>query len=236
VVTAAQQPTPQPSPSATPSKDSYIRRNSIGYKDSPTDVSNRIPFRTRDISELVGERFIFMPKQTSLQEYGYQFYEIFNKSVSLPYQDYVGKIVKVLAVTPSKHKIEELWEVYLQVEGTDEKLMADAYRETIKDLANLQDIDDARAQYLGKTLRYTKSALGRYNAVTDKRDLFFIPRDSLVKVTAIVASWDESAPVRFVVKTPTGKEGFVDVNMSGTNIPKTLREFNRFNNTFALPN
>lgn len=92
----------------------------------------------------------------------------------LPYEDYVGKIVKVLAVAPSKYKIEGVWEVYLQVEGTGEKLRADAYSDSVDGLANVQDIDDARAKYLGKTLRYSDSTLIRYNAITDKTEYFLV--------------------------------------------------------------
>ncbi len=233
----AQQASPQPSPSATPSPDSYLRRNSIGYKDSPVNTSNRLPFKTRHISEWVGERFIFMPRQTSLQRFGYQLIEpIDEKFGKLSYEDYVGKIVKVLAIAPSKFKIEGVWEVFLEVEGTGEKLRAEAYSDSIMGLANLQDIDDARSKYLGKTLRYSGGVLSRYNAITDKVEYFSVPKNTLVKVTDIVISWDDTAPIRFVVQTPTGDEGFIDVNMSGTNISKRLREFRRFNDTFVLEN
>lgn len=233
----AQQPSPQPSPSPTPTKDSYIRRNSIGYKDSPTHTPNRISFQTRHISSWVGERFIFMPQQTSLQRFGYQLiHPIDDESGKLPYEDYVGKIAKVLAVAPSKHKIEGVWEVYMQIEETGEKLTGQAFLETLGGLANLQDVDDARAKYLGKTLRFTGQLLQRYNAVTDKVEYLSVPKNSPVKVTDIVVSWNNEAPLRFVVQTSTGEEGYVDVNMSGTNISKILREFHRFNDAFILQN
>jgi hypothetical protein len=234
---SAQQPSPTPIPSPTPSSDSYIRRNSIGYKDSPRSTSNRIPFQTRSISAWVGERFIFMPRKASFQRYGYQLINpIDDEFGKLPYQDYVGKIAKVLAVAPSKFKIEGFWEVFLEVEGTGQKLRAEAYGESVEGLANLQDIDDARTKYLGKKVQYNGQILSRYNAVTDKVEFFTIPKNMLVDVTDVIVSWEQTAPVRFVVQTSKGEEGFIDVNMSGTNISKVLQKFHQFNDTFIARN
>ncbi|HEY8460187.1 MAG TPA: hypothetical protein VIM99_07390, partial [Blastocatellia bacterium] len=44
----------------------------------------------------------------------------------------------------------------------------------------------------------------------------------------VVPGWDEEKPVRFKLETPDGKQGFVDLNLSGTNVQKEVRHLSRF--------
>lgn len=228
----------QPAASPTPKHNPYVRNGSIGFKDVPPN-GIRLPFQTRHISEFVGERFIFMPLRTMFQSYGYQSIDFDAEGLGhLPYQDYVGKIAKVVSVTQDKD-IEGIWVVQMVIEGIDERLTAKAFTGILRNMANLQDIDDARTMYLGKTLRFVKGSgnnrsLTRFNASTDKIEYYWVPQTTLVKVIDIVASWETEAPVRFILQTPDGGEGFIDVNMSGTNISPSLRKFSQFRNTFEL--
>jgi hypothetical protein len=49
-----------------------------------------------------------------------------------------------------------------------------------------------------------------------------------VKVVDVVAGWDEEMPVRLTLETVEGKRGFVDLNLSGTNVHKGARHLSRF--------
>ncbi|HEX5086043.1 MAG TPA: hypothetical protein VFY40_28750, partial [Blastocatellia bacterium] len=43
---------------------------------------------------------------------------------------------------------------------------------------------------------------------------------------------DEEKPVRLKLETPDGKQGFVDLNLSGTNVQKDARHLSRFEANF----
>jgi hypothetical protein len=49
-----------------------------------------------------------------------------------------------------------------------------------------------------------------------------------LKVVDVVPGWDEEKPARFKLETPDGKQGFVDLNLSGTNVQKEVRNLSRF--------
>jgi len=53
-----------------------------------------------------------------------------------------------------------------------------------------------------------------------------------VKVVEVLPGWDEEKPARFVLETAAGERGFLDVNLSGTNVPKELRHLYRFEHRF----
>jgi hypothetical protein len=59
-----------------------------------------------------------------------------------------------------------------------------------------------------------------------------IKRYAPLKVVAINPGWDEEKPLRFVLQTSDGKQGFLDVNLSGTNVAPELRHLNRFDEAF----
>ena len=201
---------------------------------SPALAQNKAAFQTRPITEWVGERFVFMPRQPSLGRYGYLFvYRIDRIAEEIAYDDYVGKIAKVSAVSPGVNGAQGVWKVYLQIEGTEEKLFADAFDRVIEDLAYWRDIEDARAKYLGKTLRVREPQLKTHNLISGKIESFTVPKDSPVKVIDVAVSWNRKAPVRFTVETSQKKTGFADVSMSGTNLEESLREDNRFNSKFV---
>src|SRR6266404_1215677 len=226
---AQSQPPKEPTPDK-PAQGSYVR-SSVGTERSNADTAKSKPFSTIPIESWVGERFIFLPRQKSLQEYGYQsIHKPKHEFSNLPYDKYVGRIAKVTAVTPSKTGLGGAYDVELTLEDTNEKVESRAVSERVEGLAPVRDIDNARALYLGKTMRLKEPVLRTYNERTGKTNV--IGADSPVKVMDIVAGWDENSPVRFVVKTSSGEEGFVDVSMSDTNASELLTAYNKFEKCF----
>ena len=49
----------------------------------------------------------------------------------------------------------------------------------------------------------------------------------------VVAGWTEEKPVRFVLEAADGKQGFLDLNLSGTNVFKDVRHLSRFEHCFV---
>jgi hypothetical protein len=212
-------------------QNSYILEGSIGKNKTSddSDVKNNDIFSFRPISSWVGKRFIFIPKLKGTEKYGYQDFE--GGSVLgrfLNYDKYVGRIAKVIAVK----KRSSLWDVKFKMEDNGHIIKATAYSESISGIAPIADIDNARSKFLGKTLWNKKIKLNTYNENMDKSGSVKIKKYSPLKVVNIVCSWDNSSPVRFLLKTPSDEVGFEDVSMSGTNVSDILRDSYKFENYF----
>jgi hypothetical protein len=226
-------PAQEPSSEKVP-QGPYIRK-SVGIEKPKVDVPTENSLSAVPIDLWVGQRFIFLPRQKSLQEYGYQGIHKPKKEYgTLPYSSYVGRIVKVTAVSKARYGISGAYKVELTLEDTNEKVEADSSLGNVEGLALVRDIDHARTMYLGKTLWLKDSMLRTYNEETGKGNVIAAKRYSRVKVTDIVAGWDEASPVRFVVQMPSGDEGFIDASMSDTNASATLTAYNKFEKLFLI--
>lgn len=192
-------------------------------------------FETKSITEWVDERFVFLGRDPSLRKYGYQLiYPAGQMIGTLPYDGYVGKVVRVTGVTPSSTRVSGSFNVMMVVEETGERLRALASGETVRGLGPAADIERARALYVGKTLWRDAGALQTFDEKSGRVSFVGVEPFDALKVVAVSAGWDDSAPVRVVVRTPAGAEGFVDVNFSGTNVPTILRNHHRFDKEFQF--
>lgn len=192
-------------------------------------------FQTRPITEWVGERFVFLGRDPSLRRYGYQLIYPADKMIgTVPYEGYVGKVVKITSVTPSSTRVSGSYNVEMVVEGTGERLRALASGGGVRGLGSMADIERARSLYVGKTLWREAGSLQTFDEQSGKSSYISVEPFDALKVMAVTPGWDDSAPVRFVVRTPAGVEGYVDVNFSGTNVSTILRNHHRFDKEFQL--
>lgn len=104
--------------------------------------------------------------------------------------------------------------------------------DSIDGIVPVADIDYARNKWLGKMFWSAKKGIATYNETTEKFGSIKFKKYSPVKVVDVVAGRYEDKPVRFILQTPSGEEGFVDVNLSGTNVSYTLRDYGRFEENF----
>ena len=189
-------------------------------------------FITRSINEWVGMRFIFLPQRKTFQEFGYQsLHKPGDARKSLPYDVYKNRIALVTKVTPFTygHYVE------LVLDGTQEKVIAEAFGDTVAALGPLDDLEKARAKYKGKIL-WTRKTLSTYNEELDEEGVSIPSKYIAVKVIDVVPAWDSHQSVRFLLQTESGWDVFLDVHMSDTNVPDTLRKYNRFSEAlFASP-
>jgi hypothetical protein len=199
----------------------YVRKGSLGKKVTQEDTVSRGAFIFKPIPNWVGERFIFLPKSKKLQSYGYQ-------SFKVDYERYVGRIAKVISIDESDY----LPKVSFKMEDDGKELKATAYSESIDGIAPIADIDSARSRWLNKTLWIKEKELVLYDEEKDKFLSIKIKKYSPVKVLDIVAGWYNHEPVRFILQTASGDEGFVDVNLSGTNVSYILRDYSHFDEEF----
>lgn len=185
-------------------------------------------FVTRSIDEWVGLKFVFLPQRKMFQKYGYQsFHRPEEVGKSLPYDAYKNRIALVSKVTPFAygHYVE------LVLEATQEKVIAEAFGDTVTAFGPLDDLERARKRYKGKTL-WTRDNLRTYNDELDEEGVSTPLRYITVKVIDVVPGWDSHQPIRFLLQTEAGFEVFLDVHMTDTNVSDKLRKYNSFSSVF----
>jgi hypothetical protein len=171
-------------------------------------------FITRSINEWVGSRFIFLPQRKMFQKYGYQsFHKPGEPRKSLPYEQYKNQIGLVTKVTPfaDGHYIE------LVLDSTQEKVIAEAYGDSVRGLGPVDDLEKARTKYKGKTL-WIKEILNTYNEELDEEGVSILSKYIAVKVINVVPGWDSHQPIRFLLQTESGWDVYLDMHMTDTNV------------------
>jgi hypothetical protein len=191
-------------------RNPYVGSGSIGKVERQPE--SKYGPGTVEIEQWVGQRFILLPASTSLRQYGYQSFE-----PSLPYEKWVGTILTVTNVSSGV-----ISEVEFRTEH-GQRLVAKAYSGSIDGLASVRDLDYARLRWLGKSLWLRVPDLVTYDEALDKFGSVMLWRAAHVTVKNIVAGWNEFAPVRFILRADDGREGFLDVQLSGTNVGEILR-------------
>jgi len=82
---------------------------------------------------------------------------------------------------------------------------------TLRGTALVRDIEAARELYLGDTLHVRRTSLNTYDPSVHRLRSFEVEFDARVSIQDIVVGWDTDRPLRVVVQTEDGQEGFVDV-------------------------
>ncbi len=178
-------------------------------------------FPFHPINSWTGKRFIFLPKPKSSQSGSY---EDFSGAVS--HQKYAGRAARVVSVSDFNGRAH----IEFEMEDNGERLRAFtvARKESIKGMALADDIETARQQWAGKTLWIKTMMISSYDEQRDALTMLRVRKYAPLKVVDVVAGWDEEKPARFALETPEGKRGFVDLNLSGTNVHKEVRHLSRF--------
>lgn len=184
----------------------------------------------RPISSWVGERFVFLPKQKTLQKFGYHNFRVGDDLYKYPsYNTYVGRIARVV----SSKEVCNHCDVELVIEDNGQRISATAKSGDIEGIAPVADIRGAHDRWLGKTLWYRKTWIEKYDEDTGETSSVHLKKNSRVKVIEIIAGWNHRTPVRFVLQTPAGEIGYVDIAWSGTNCCEYKRKYsNSFEASF----
>jgi hypothetical protein len=220
---------------ASADSNGYINESSIGevpknVQPSSAAVQSIEPLRIEWVqrpgeapaSPWVGQRFIFLPCPKARTSSCYRSFKD-----NLNYSDWVGKIVTVRHVSyggPSH-------EVFFTTSDGKE-LHATAYDGSVEGIALVSDLDLA-SRWTGKTLWLRdRGVLETYDATTGEGDSERVGRLAKVRVKAVVAGWTSARPARFIVVSEDGREGFVDVQISGTNTRRQDQKGSRLEDVF----
>ncbi|HEU0177725.1 MAG TPA: hypothetical protein VFV58_25980 [Blastocatellia bacterium] len=178
-------------------------------------------FPYHPIGSWAGKRFVFLPKPKGSES---GTYEDFNRAVT--HRKYAGRVARVVSANDSGAS------AYIEFEMEDDgerlRVFTVANKESVRGMALLDDIENARKQWAGKTLWSKMLMISSYDEQSDAITMTQVKKFGPLKVVDVVPGWDEEKPVRFRLETPDGKQGFVDLNLSGTNVQKEVRYQSRF--------
>src|SRR5262245_14200694 len=178
------------------------------------------PYPYHPIESWVGKRFIFLPKPKGSES---GTYEDFSRAVT--YQKYAGRVARVVSADDSGASAY----IEFEMEGSGERLrvFTVANKESVRGMALLDDIENARKQWGGKTAWSKMLMVSSYDEQSGAITMTPVRKFGPLKVVDVVPGWDEEKPVRFKLEAPDGKQGFVDLNLSGTNVQKEVRHLSR---------
>ncbi|HVZ39277.1 MAG TPA: hypothetical protein VHI13_08380 [Candidatus Kapabacteria bacterium] len=185
------------------------------------------PFQTLTLQEWVGRRLIFLPMSQELRVNGYQAFGVQEDEGAgqRQYDALVGKVGTVTSVTGDKYP-----QVTLRL-SDGATVAGKIYAEMLDGVGPADDIDSARARYRGATL-WTRSDPFVIANVKNDSSMTALEQETELKVIDVTAGAGSEQPVRFIVRTPGGSEGYVDVHMSNTNVAGDLQKSNGFHDTF----
>jgi hypothetical protein len=187
------------------------------------------PFPYHPIGSWVGKRFIFLPKPKGSES---GTYEDFSRMVT--HKKYAGRVARV--VTANDSGASAYIEFEMEDDGERLRVFTVANKESVRGMALLDDIENARKQWAGKTVWGKMLMISSYDEQSGAITMTMVKKFGPLKVVDVVPGWDEEKPARFKLETPDGKQGFVDLNLSGTNVQKEVRYLSRFEDHLLAEN
>jgi hypothetical protein len=199
------------------------RQNITPEKKSETKPVEAAPtlFPYHPIGSWVGKRFIFLPKPKGSES---GTYEDFSRAVT--HQKYAGRVARVVSADASGASAYVEFE--MEDDGERLRVFTVANKESVRGMALLDDIENARKQWAGKTVWSKMLMISSYDEQSGAITMTPVKKFGPLKVVDVVPGWDEEKPTRFKLEAPDGKQGFVDMNLSGTNVQKEVRHLSRF--------
>jgi hypothetical protein len=187
------------------------------------------PFPYHPIGSWVGKRFIFLPKPKGSES---GTYEDFSRLVT--HQKYAGRVARVVSANDSG--ASAYIEFQMEDDGERLRVFTVANKESVRGMALLDDIENARKQWAGITVWGKMLMISSYDEQSGAITMTAVKKFGPLKVVDVVPGWDEEKPARFKLETPDGKQGFVDLNLSGTNVQKEVRYLSRFEDHLLAEN
>ena len=188
-------------------------------------------FPAVNISSWEGEQFVFAPLPNGLSESGY--IQVFPKSGEkgkAKYDKFVGRIVKVTKIT----NVSSSYMLNLETLDNGEQLTGLAIGGTLEGLVPMRDINAAKKTLIGQNVWIRSGGLAVYNPqdVMGSEYMTISPLEA-VKIVGIEPAWLPDAPIRIVIETASGKKGYKDVSISGTNI-RGSRQYHKMLDDFSI--
>ncbi|HEX5081378.1 MAG TPA: hypothetical protein VFY40_04995, partial [Blastocatellia bacterium] len=141
-------------------------------------------FPYQPIGSWVGKRFIFLPKPKGSES---GTYEDFNRSVT--HKKYSGRVARVISANDSGRSA--FIELEMEDDGEKLRVFTVANKESVRGMALLDDIENARKQWAGKTLWSKLLMISSYDEESGAVTMTRVKKFGPLKVVDVVPGWDE---------------------------------------------
>jgi len=171
------------------------------------------------IQNWIGQKFMFLEKHKSLQSYGYQRLSFSSKklySKHPTYDKWVGKIITVESITPDRSCF------LIKFDYKGKKIYAKPCGNNIDGIILLQDLENAKERWMGKTIYSKKGLIRTYDEDGGKREVegkinvFINEPLKVIDVISTMIGCNKTC-IWVVVKTSKQEVGFIGVAYSYTN-------------------
>jgi hypothetical protein len=108
-----------------------------------------------------------------------------------------------------------------------------AYSDKINYIAPTRDLTYARDTWVGRFLWLRGPDLLTFDATTEKFGSIRVGKGARVKVTGVAAGLLDYEPVELELVADDGRRGFLDIQLTGTNVSTALRGTDTFDEVFA---
>lgn len=223
---------------AFPQESPYIRQDSIGVDKTaksskdfsvgdrvifPPDKRNPEYYSAIKIEgETSGSQQVSQISQTS--DGRYRVFDNFDtisigglsNPKDLKYKQYVGRVGKIIGLA-EKNQSKQLLSIYtplqIQMEDNNEKIKIVLIGG--HSLVPVAPIDKARTTYKGKTIWFRNTSLSTYDQDRDSLGTLNLSKLYMpLKVIDVVVGWNTILPIRLVLKTKSGEEGYLDFSIN----------------------
>lgn len=134
----------------------------------------------------------------------------------LKYKQYVGRVGKIIGLA-EKNQSKQLLSIYtplqIQMEDNNEKIKIVLIGG--HSLVPVAPIDKARTTYKGKTIWFRETSLSTYDQDRDSLGTLNLSKLYMpLTVIDVVVGWNTISPIRLVLKTKSGEEGYLDFSIN----------------------
>ena len=167
------------------------RQNVAPEKKSDSKPVEAAPtlFPYHPIGSWPGKRFVFLPRPNGSES---GTYEDFTRAVT--HQKYAGRVARVVSADDSGAR------AYIEFEMEDDgeklRVFTVAGKESVRGMALLDDIENARKQWAGKTVWSKMLMISSYDEQSGAITMTPVKKFGPLKVVDVIPGWDEEKPVR----------------------------------------
>ncbi|MDB5095764.1 MAG: hypothetical protein JWM80_185 [Cyanobacteria bacterium RYN_339] len=200
------------------------RIDALPYKDVPLTAPAALP-----LPKWEGQKFMFLPMERDLPSEAPSFKLGTSRgdgdTRNAPYESLVGRVGTVVR-TGKDFVVMKMDDDGVMLRGTP------GPNGNLPELAPALDLYLARKLYAGKIVWPKDPLLDRYTRAKGAEAFVRIGAGVPVLVRGVFPGENAANPIRLVLETGDGRQGFLDIALSGTNAPTGGRPVYRFNDMF----
>lgn len=215
-------------------QNSYIRKPTASNV-SKTNISFYASdtIRQKPITNWVGKKIIFAPIKKNYQQFGYTDFQGGSGFKGRPsYEECVGKMATITSVKADSGE----YKIKVKMNDGGKIYTGTTRNGAIARIVFVEDMDSAKTRYEGKSFYMKKDILYTWDDVKEKTGFLLDQRMLQVSVTGVYIGFDDNAPIQLWLKSSKGDEGYININLSNSNLESGMEFKSLFSSFFYRKN